>query len=125
MPVQWSISHPKRLVIAVAKGVVTADEIEEYIHGVTREGGMAYGKLFEIADAANTLTAENIVALANIVREYATKGKVGPVAIVAPNDRGYRQARLFADAAKVQRPLGVFREWHEGRRWIDFMMSQP
>jgi hypothetical protein len=51
---------------------------------VTREGGMAYGKLFEIADIANTLTPENIVALGDIIREYAQQGKVGPVAIVAP-----------------------------------------
>lgn len=53
---------------------------------VTREGGMAYGKLFEIADIANTLTPENIVALGDIIREYAQQGKVGPVAIVAPID---------------------------------------
>jgi hypothetical protein len=124
MPVQWSISHPKRLVIAVAKGTVTADEIEDYLHGVGRQGGMPYGKLFEMADVANTLTPENIAVLGNIVRGYARGGKVGPLAIVAPIDRGYRQARLFANAAQAERPLAIFREWHEGRRWLDSMMSK-
>jgi hypothetical protein len=121
VPIQWSISHPKRLVIAVAKNL-TAEEIEEYLHGVAREGGMPYGKLFEVVDIANALTPENITALGNVVRGYALNGKIGPLAIVVQIDRGYQQAKLFADAAKAERPLRIFREWHEGRRWIDSMM---
>jgi hypothetical protein len=123
VPVQWSISHPKRLVIAVAKGKVTPEEIAEYFDGVTKEGGMPYGKLFEIADLENTLTPENMTALGDIVRHHSTTGTVGPVAIVAELDRGYQQARLFADVAKAKRPLAIFREWHEGRRWLDSMMN--
>jgi hypothetical protein len=123
VPVQWSISHPKRLVIAVAKGNLAAEEIEDYLHGVAREGGMPYGKLFEVADIANALTPENITALGNIVRRYAQDGKIGPLAIVVQGDEAYRQAKLFAAAAKAERPLKIFREWHEGRRWIDWMMS--
>jgi hypothetical protein len=65
------------------------------------------------------LSAENIAALGDIVRRYALYGRIGPIAIVAPFDRGYRQARLFADAAQVERPIAIFRELHEARRWID------
>jgi len=38
---------------------------------------------------------------------------------VAPFDRGYRQALLFADAPQVERPIAIFREVHQARRWID------
>jgi hypothetical protein len=123
VPVQWSISHPKRLVIAVAKGKITPEEIAEYFDGVTKSGGMAYGKVFEIADIESTLTAENMSAFGDIVRHHRANGKAGPVAIVAEFDRGYQQARLFASAAKAERPLAIFREWHEGRRWLDSMMA--
>lgn len=123
MPVQWSISHPKRLVIAVAKGKITPEDIAEYFDGVTKSGGMAYGKLFEVADVESTLTAENMSAFGDIVRRHRTNGKVGPVAIVAELDRGYQQARLFANGARADRPLAIFREWHEGRRWLASMME--
>jgi hypothetical protein len=86
-------------------------------------GGMPYGKSFEVADIANSLTPENITAPGEIVRSYALAGKVGPLALVVPVDRGDRQARLFGDAAKVERPFTMFREWHEGRRWLDAMIG--
>ena len=79
----------------------------ECIRSVTREGGIAYGNLFEFADVATTLTPENVAALGKIIREYAQQGKVGQVAIAAPIDQ----------AAKLERPFAKFREWHEGRHW--------
>jgi len=119
MPVQWTISHGKGLVLAVARAPLDVHEIESYLHAVALEGGMPYAKIFCITDIDNTLSAENISALGDIVRRYALYGRIGPVAIVAPFDRGYRQARLFADATQVERPIAIFRELHEARRWID------
>jgi hypothetical protein len=68
---------------------------------------------------STTLSPDNIRALGDIVRRYALYGRIGPIAIVAPFDRGYRQALLFADAARAERPLAIFRELHEARRWIE------
>jgi hypothetical protein len=119
MPVQWTISHSKRLVLAVARSPAGATDIESYLHSVALAGGMPYAKIFCIADVDSVLSEDNISALGEIVRHYALYGRIGPIAIVAPFDRGYRQARLFADAAKTDRPLAIFRELHEARRWID------
>lgn len=119
MPVQWTISHSKRLVLAVARSPAGAPDIESYLHSVALAGGMPYAKIFCIADVDSVLSPENISALGDIVRHYALYGRIGPIAIVAPFDRGYHQARLFADAAKAERPLAIFRELHEARRWID------
>jgi hypothetical protein len=71
------------------------------------------------------LSPENIAALGDIVRRYALYGPIGPVAMVAPFDRGYCQAWLFADAAQVERPLAIFRELHEARRRIDCVTGRP
>ena len=119
MPVQWTISHSKRLVLAVARAPQRAHEIGSYLHGVALADGMPYAKIFCISDVGDALSPETIAALGDIVCRYALYGPIGPVAIVAPFDRGYRQARLFADAAQVERPLAIFRELHEARRWID------
>ena len=123
MPVTWTISHGKRLVLAVARSPADASDIETYLHSVALAGGMPYAKIFCIPDADSVLSAQNIAALGDIVRHYALYGRIGPIAIVAPFDRGYRQARLFADAAQVDRPIAIFRELHEARRWVDSVVA--
>ncbi len=122
MPVHWTISHPDRLVVAVTKGQVTVADIEQYFAGVTADGGMAYRKIFEITHTPMALSDENLKALGQRVMFYAQHGQVGPVAIVAATDESYEQARTFADASSVRRPLQIFRELHEARQWLE---SQP
>lgn len=122
MPVHWTISHPQRLVVAVAKDEVTVADIEQYFAGVTADGAMAYRKIFEVTHTLNVLTEENLTALGQRVVFYAQHGQIGPLAIVAASDESYAQAQVFADAAQVRRPLQIFRELHTARQWLD---AQP
>lgn len=119
MPVQWTISHPQRLVVAVARDPVTTADIEQYFAGVTAEGGLAYAKIFEITHTPLAISEENLRALGQRVMFYAQHGQVGPVAIVAASDESYAQASVFADASPVRRPIRIFRELHAARRWLD------
>jgi hypothetical protein len=119
MPVHWTVSHPQRLVVAVAKDEVTVADIEQYFAGVTADGAMAYRKIFEITHTPNALSDENLKALGQRVVFYAQHGQIGPVAIVAASDESYAQARIFAAAAQVRRPLQIFRELHAARQWLD------
>jgi hypothetical protein len=119
MPVHWTVSHPQRLVVAVAKDEVTVADIEQYFAGVTADGAMAYRKIFEITYTPNALSDENLKALGQRVVFYAQHGQIGPVAIVAASDESYAQAQIFAGAAQVSRPLQIFRELHAARQWLD------
>jgi hypothetical protein len=119
MPVHWTISHPARLVIAVAKDEVKVEDIEQYFTGVTTEGAMAYRKIFEIGATPMALTEEGLKSLGQRVMLYAQHGQVGPVALVAGSDESFAQAQAFAAAAKAGRPLQIFREMHAARRWLD------
>jgi hypothetical protein len=119
MPVHWTVSHPQRLVVAVAKDEVTVADIEQYFAGVTADGAMAYRKIFEITHTPNALSDENLKALGQRVVFYAQHGQIGPVAIVAASDESYAQAQIFAGAAQVRRPLQIFRELHAARQWLD------
>ncbi len=119
MPVHWTVSHPSRLVMAVTKGDVSASDIEKYFAGVTAEGAMAYAKIFEITHTPKALNDENLNVLGQRVVFYAQHGQIGPLAIVASSDASYQKASVFAAAARVGRPLMIFRELHEARRWID------
>jgi len=119
MPVHWTISHPARLVIAVAKDEVKVEDIEQYFTGVTTEGAMAYRKIFEIGATPMALSEDSLKSLGQRVMLYAQHGQVGPVALVASSDESFAQAQLFAAAAKAGRPLHIFREMHAARRWLD------
>ncbi len=119
MPVHWTISHPTRLVVAVTKGEVSSSDIEKYFAGVTADGAMAYAKIFEITHTPLALSDENLKSLGQRVLFYAQHGQVGPLAIVAASDESYAQASTFAAAAKVDRPLMIFRELHAARQWIE------
>jgi len=118
MPVHWTISHSNRLVVAIAKDEVVARDIEQYFAGVTAEGGMSYRKIFEITHTPMALSEENLRALGARMIYYAEHGQVGPVAIVAASDESYAQAQLFAQAARISRPLQIFREMHAAREWL-------
>lgn len=123
MPVHWTISHPVRLVIAIAKDEVKVADIEQYFAGVTTEGAMSYRKIFEVTRTPMALSEENLRALGRRIMLYAQHGQVGPVAIVAASDESYAQAEVFARAAQARRPLQMFRELHAARRWLDALDS--
>ena len=78
MPVHWTVSHPQRLVVAVAKDQVTVADIEQYFAGVTADGAMAYRKIFEITHTPMALSEENLKALGQRVMFYAQHGQIGP-----------------------------------------------
>lgn len=103
--------------MAVTKGQVSVADIEKYFAGVTAGGAMAYAKIFEITHTPEALSDENLNMLGQRVVFYAQHGQVGPLAIVATSDASYAKAAVFAAAAKVSRPLMIFRELHEARRW--------
>ena len=125
MPVHWTISHPSRLVVAVTKDEVTVADIEQYFAGVTDGGALSYRKIFEITHTPGALNEDNLKALGQRVIFYAQHGQVGPVAIVAASDDSYEQAEIFAAAARVSRPLMIFRELHAARRGLDAQDAAP
>jgi hypothetical protein len=125
MPVHWTISHPARLVVAIAKDDVNVADIEQYFTGVTAEGAMAYRKIFEVTETPTALSDENLKALGERIMLYAQHGQVGPVAIVAASDESYAKVQVFAHAARARRPLQIFRELHAARRWLDEQDEAP
>jgi hypothetical protein len=125
MPVHWTISHPARLVIAVAKDDLNVADIEQYFAGVTAQGAMAYRKIFEVTETPTALSDENLKALGQRIMLYAQHGQVGPVAIVAGSDESYAKVQVFARAARARRRLQIFRELHAARRWLDEQDEAP
>jgi hypothetical protein len=119
MPLQWTISHPKRLVVAVAKGEMRPRTMVDFLTALDAAGARPYAKLVFLERLVTTFSEDSVVALANLVRQLEQESEVGPIAIIAQDDATFDQACQFTHVAELVRPIRVFREWHEGRRWID------
>src|SRR5690242_15149305 len=114
MPLHWTVSHPHRLVIAIAKGEVQAQEVEKYLEDIFAQGGGPYRKMFDVSQTETAFDESVLKGFAEWVRRHAD-GRLGPIAIVATSDESFRQAGVFAEAATVDRPIKIFREQHEAR----------
>lgn len=125
MPVQWTVSHPTRLVIAVARGNLRLIDIEHYLDGVVTANAMAYRKIFDMTQATPALGDDELLALGGRIRAYIPLGEIGPLAIVATTDASYDQARMFAELAEADRPIKIFRELHLARQWLDALPDAP
>ena len=125
MPVQWTISHPTRLVIAVAKDNLRLQDIESYLDGVVAAGALSYRKIFDTTGASVQLSEDDLMALGARIRAYIPMGRIGPLAIVAATERSYGQARMFMALAEADRPIKIFRELHAARRWLDEQTTKP
>ena len=119
MPVQWTISKPHQLVIAVARDELRLRDVEEYLDGVTVADALAYRKIFDTTNATMMLSDADMMALGARIRAYLKVSKLGPLAIVAVTERAYQQAMLFEVLAEGDRPVKIFRELHLAREWLD------
>ena len=45
----WTVSHPQRLVIAIAKSDVQAQEVEKYLADIFAQGCGPYRKMFDVS----------------------------------------------------------------------------
>ena len=88
MPLQWTISHPTRLVVAIASGELRPEDIESYFDEVARANASAYRKLFDASQATADLSDDELMALGARIRAYVALGPIGPVAIVVPTVAG-------------------------------------
>jgi hypothetical protein len=121
MPLHWTISHPTRLVVVVAKDDVRLQDIESYLDGVVVGDALPYRKLFDVSKASLRLSDDDMMLLGARIRAYATTATetMGPLAIVATTTESHGQARLFSALADAKRQIKIFRELHAARKWLD------
>jgi hypothetical protein len=119
MPVQWTVSHKNRLVMAIATGDLGLADIEAYFDGMLREKLQAYRKLFDMSQAKPSLNDDDLMKLGARIRAYIPLGPIGPVAIVATTQESYEGAAIFAALAAADRPLQIFRDARLAQKWLE------
>ena len=122
MPLSWTISHPQRLVIAVARDEVAPHEFGTYLEAMQPVGG--YAKMFVVSGMSTVFDTALLQSVGQAVRDHAARETLGPFAVVADNEAAYALAMVYADAVRgLPRPIRIFREQHEARRWLDSFVA--
>jgi hypothetical protein len=119
MPIEWTISHGTRLVLAMAKGELQPERIRDFLVAIDQAGARPYRKIIDITGLTTRFDVAAINSFAGVIREREAASAVGPVAIVASGGPAAEQARAFAGQAQLLRPIRVFAEQHEARQWLD------
>jgi hypothetical protein len=116
MPIHMDIVPIHRLVIIVARGHATPEEIATTARDLHDANVPTYAKILDVSGSNSELTPEQVDRVAALFRGDGA-GR-GPVAFVVNPDRpGFAEA--FAGATEGERPIKLFRSLHEARRWLD------
>lgn len=117
MPIHMDIMRLERLVVIVARGHVTADEIAENTKALIAADVPGFAKIIDVAGSASDLTREQVERIAAQLRGGPDSPSRGAVAfVVNPARKGFAEA--FAEVTQGERPIELFASLHAARTWL-------
>ena len=117
MPIYMDILRIERLVVIVARGHVTTDEIAENTKTLIAANVPGFSKIIDVAGSASDLTREQLQRIADLLRGGQDSHSRGPVAfVVNPARQGFAEA--FAEVTQGERPIELFTSLHAARSWL-------
>jgi hypothetical protein len=118
MPIHIDVFHPNRIVVIVARGTITPEDVTETVRAFIEKGAVHYRKIIDVSMASADMDMERLKAIANLIRSGARAQTRGPLAFVV--DKGGNEwAHVFAEMTEKERPVKVFTSLHEARKWLD------
>lgn len=125
MPIEHSIDHPRRLIIARGHGILTGEDIFGYQRAVWSSAEVAgYDELMDMGDVQH-IALESVDRVQQLARYSAgmdapsTRSKF---AIVAPSDIAYGLGRMYqtyrALDQRSTKQVGVFRSWEKALEFL-------
>jgi plasmid stability protein len=117
MPIHLEISRLNRLLVIVARGQITPDEVRDLIRQMVENEVRHFSKIIDVSGSSIEMGREQVDAMAMMLRAEKGAATRGPIAfVIHPERRGF--ADLFADATKEDRPVRLFRSLHDARKWL-------
>lgn len=118
MPLHWSFDSRTSLVVAVANGLVTRDEVETFLTSMVGAGALPWRKLFDGRRGETAMDFDDLLAIAARIRALHVQ-PVGPLAVVLPTDKRELLSRVLGALAAADRPMRIFDHLTAARHWID------
>lgn len=105
--------------MAEVEGFVLPEEVMTFLAKVDERRARPWRKIFDVSGLKSTIPDERVLDLAKLIRARNAETTIGPIAVVATDPSILRQAALFIGAGATQRPIRVFRDRDEARRWLE------
>jgi hypothetical protein len=80
--------------------------------------------MIDVTGVTTRFSADRIRRFARVIRQREEESQVGPIGVVAGSLDAHRQAILFAKQAQRHRPIKVFHEQHDARKWLDALVGE-
>lgn len=123
MPLQWTIDHDMKRVVATADGDVTRAEFEAFLDAIEHGMAMAYCKLFDGVAGGTRMGPDDVLAICVRIRN-SHRQPVGPLAVVVPPEMPQLVPRVLGVLAAAKRPMRIFHSLKPANRWIDSLACQ-
>lgn len=123
MSLRLDISPIDRLVMIVAAGQLTAEEIAATIKALIEANVPAYDKIVDVSQATSELTREQVIRIATLLRGPEDERRGAVAFVIAPARIG--AANLLADLTSGERPIQLFRSIHQARAWLRQARQAP
>ncbi len=125
MPLEHSIDHSRRLVIAKGRGVLTGQDIFGYQRAIWSDSAVrGYDELVDMS-AVEEIALESIDRVQQLARVSAgmdSRSVRAKFAIVAPNDIAFGLGRMYQTYRGLEegstKEVGVFRSWEKALAFL-------
>jgi hypothetical protein len=118
--INWTVSHPERLVVATAKDELTVTDFFFCVDGMKRAGVSPYRKIYDMTLVGLGRARLDLRSLGKVMAEIADNQPFGPVAIVVGSDGVAGSAQHFEERSGAKRrPVQIFRDCYSARAWLD------
>ena len=122
MPIHLEISRFNRLLVIVARGKVTADEVRDLVRKMVENDVRHFAKIIDVSGSSIDMDRAEVERMAVSLRGEPGAARRGAIAfVVNPEREGF--AELFSEATQVDRPVRLFRSLHDAREWLRTLQS--
>ena len=118
MPIHLDISRLNRLLVIVARGKVSQDDVRDLVAKMVEANVRHFSKIIDVSSSSIDMNREDVERMAVTLRAEPGAAARGPIAfVVNPEAEGF--ADLFAAATQGDRPVRLFRSLHDARKWLE------
>jgi hypothetical protein len=118
MPFTFSLDRDNARVSAVANGSITYGDIVRHLEDERRRGGLPYAELIDARGARPDFTSEDVRQIVDWLRSAASRGALGPTAVVVDSDVAYGMLRMLETLLDDAVQLRPFRSMDAAQAWL-------
>ena len=118
MAVTFTIDHDAKQIVAVASGILSCEEILDYLKEKQSAQALGFAELFDVRGVTLDLSISELHKIASAVRAAVGEIKQGRIAVVTNSSFIRGLAQTYAAMTSIENPeFDVFHDLEQARRW--------